>query len=93
MSLQRNIAAEYDFFNGLLEVLTRHEADAGDLLERALAATYRKDVRADDIVDALVGFVTAAEARGRPLQRLVGQPSHDEKGLPMEMVYMEGYVV
>ena len=57
------------------EVLTRYEAEAVDLLERALAATYRKDVRADDILDALVGFVTA-EARGRPLQRLVaGNPS------------------
>ena len=73
------------------EILTKYEADSGDLLERALAGTDRKEVRADDVVDALVGFVTA-EARGRSLTRLIGQPSHDRMGLPMEMVYVEDHV-
>ena len=74
-----------------LKLLKRHEPEAADLLKRALAETARKDVRADDIVDSLVAFVTAA-ARGGTLQRLVGQPSHDQKGLPMEMVYWEDHV-
>ena len=70
-----------------LAVLRKYGADVSDLLERALTETRRKDVRADDIVDALAAFVTA-EARGGTLQRLVGQPAHDQKGLPMEMLYI-----
>ncbi len=73
--------------NERLDVLMRYEKDAGDLLDRALAEIRRKDVRADDIVDALEAFVTA-ETRSGTLQRLVGEPSFDQKGLPMEMLYI-----
>ena len=71
-----------------LDVLTKYEAGARDLLERALAETLRKEVRADDIVDALVAFLTAEACAGK-LTQIVGKPSVDQENLPMEMLYLE----
>ncbi|HTS10413.1 MAG TPA: DUF429 domain-containing protein [Candidatus Eisenbacteria bacterium] len=71
-----------------LDVLERHEPGARALLTRILAERPRKQVKADDVLDALAAFVTA-EARVGRLMRLVGEPSNDQAGLPMEMLYVE----
>jgi predicted RNase H-like nuclease len=53
-----------------------------------MSKTIRKYVQADDILDASVAFVTAEAIQGN-LASLVGEPSHDTAGLPMEMVYLK----
>jgi predicted RNase H-like nuclease len=55
------------------------------LVEMVLRATRRSAVRRDDIVDALVGSVTAWLGKGS-LSTLPAVPEHDSAGLPMEMV-------
>lgn len=70
-----------------LAVLARHEPGARRLLRAVLASTRRSDVQADDVLDALVLFVAAAAPAAR-LARLAGQPARDERGLPIEMLYL-----
>lgn len=70
-----------------LQVLRRYEAGIQALLDDALSKTLRKDVQADDVLDASVAFVTA-EARQGKLVYLAGEPSHDQMGLPLEMLYL-----
>jgi len=45
-------------------------------------------IQADDVLDALVALVTAEAPTGM-LGSLIGQPSRDQHGLPMEMVYRD----
>jgi len=71
-----------------IELLARYEPDAERLLSRVLAETLRKDVAADDVLDAVVAFVTS-EARVGALTALVGDPSRDAAGLPIEMLYLK----
>jgi predicted RNase H-like nuclease len=71
-----------------LAVLSRYEKGAAELMALALSQTRRTELRADDVLDAMVEFVTA-EARVGPLASLMGQPTHDQRGLPMEMLYLE----
>ncbi len=71
-----------------LSVLQRYEPGISDLLDEILSKTLRKDVQADDVLDACVAFVTA-EARKGELVSLAGVPSHDAAGLPMEMLYLK----
>ena len=48
----------------------------------------KKDVQADDILDAPVAYVTARVGLER-LKRLQSPgPTHDEEGLPMEMLHL-----
>jgi predicted RNase H-like nuclease len=70
-----------------LDVLQRYEPGIPALLEDVLSKTFRKHVQVDDVLDAAVAFVTA-EARQGELVSLVGMPSHDEVGLPIEIVYL-----
>lgn len=72
-----------------LAVLESHEPDVEGLLRRVLSETSRRDVESDDVLDAAVACVTSG-ASGDQLDRLVGTPSHDETGLPMEMLYWRG---
>jgi predicted RNase H-like nuclease len=58
------------------------------LLNDILSNTLRKDVQPDDVLDAAVAFVTA-ESRTGELTSLVGIPSHDRAGLPIEMLYLK----
>jgi predicted RNase H-like nuclease len=85
MSYRKGIAAGR---NERLRVLTRYDDHAATLLRRALLDTRRADVQADDVLDALVALVTA-EAPDSRRQTLAGQPARDERGLPMEMVYVD----
>jgi predicted RNase H-like nuclease len=71
-----------------LRILRRYEPRISLLLSDALSKTLRKDVQADDVLDAAVAFVTA-EATAGELRSLVGVPSHDPAGLPMEMLYLK----
>jgi predicted RNase H-like nuclease len=70
-----------------LDVLERHFRPARECYERCLAATARADVARDDIVDALVGAVTAI--RAPRLACFPGQPPRDEFGLSMEIVFAD----
>ena len=70
-----------------LAVLSRHFPAARDAFERCRAATLRRDVARDDIVDALAGAVTACLAPG--LSRFPAEPPRDEQGLPMEIVFAD----
>lgn len=72
-----------------VEVLTRYEPRTEALLETALDEQLRRDLKADDVLDALVGFVVA-RAMPRGIESLHGNPLCDERGLPMEMVYSTG---
>ncbi len=69
-----------------LDVLTRYEAGARTFVAQALAESWRSQVQADDIVDALAALVTAERGAGS-LARLPAEPGHDERGLPMEMMH------
>jgi predicted RNase H-like nuclease len=51
----------------------------------ALDETQRKAVRPDDVLDALVAFVTA---NSRSELSVLGNSATDERGLPMEMVHV-----
>ena len=68
-----------------LEILTRFLPSAADCYENALNAYKRKDVAADDILDAMVGAVTAMHYP--EIKTLPEKPITDEEGLVMEIVY------
>lgn len=68
-----------------LDILTRFLPYARDCYEDALNTYKRKDVAADDILDALVGAVTAMHFPG--IKTLPESPTRDEEGLAMEIVY------
>ena len=52
-----------------------------------LAEQRRDNVQTDDVLDALVAYVTASASAGQ-LRRLSGTPAQDQEGLPMEMLYL-----
>jgi len=58
-------------------------------LAEVLAATRRRDVAADDVLDATVLSVLARQGAER-LATLPAQPPQDETGLAMEMVFWSG---
>jgi predicted RNase H-like nuclease len=70
-----------------LRVLQQYESGVSALLDDVLSKTLRKKVQADDVLDAAVAFVTAEASRGK-LTSLSGEPSHDPRGLPIEMLYL-----
>ena len=72
-------------FEERLAVLNRFLPDVGKLIETVMSETLRKQVARDDVVDALVGAVTAS--RVDKLQTLPEAPELDEMSLPMEIVY------
>ena len=72
-------------FEERLGVLIRFIPDVGRVVDQILSETLRKQVARDDIVDALVGAVTASHMDR--LQTLPSETELDEKELPMEIVY------
>jgi len=68
-----------------LEILTRFLPFAEDCYKNALNTYKRKDVAADDILDAMVGAVTAMHLPR--IKTLPESPIMDEEGLAMEIVY------
>lgn len=73
-------------FRERLELLSRHYSHSEAVVEAARGRYPRKKVLADDdILDAMVGAVTA---RCEPqLETVPAWPLRDDRGLPMEMVY------
>jgi predicted RNase H-like nuclease len=70
-----------------LAVLEAIEPRTRSLYEQVMDETLRKDVQRDDILDALVGCLTARAIATDDYLRLSGDPDRDERGLPMEMIY------
>ena len=68
-----------------LEILTRFLPFAEDCYKDALNTYKRKDVAADDILDAMVGAVTAMHYPR--IKTMPENPIKDEEGLAMEIVY------
>lgn len=70
-----------------LAVLEAIDPRTGALYQKVLIDKPRKEVQRDDVLDALVGCLTATALVTDNLLRLSGDPDQDERGLPMEMVY------
>jgi predicted RNase H-like nuclease len=70
-----------------IAVLARHLPSAPQIVDAASSA-FRKTARRDDVVDALVGAVTA-RLGAESLRTLPGTPERDSRGLRMEMVYTD----
>jgi len=83
--LQHNKRTE-EGYRERIALLSRHQAGSARLVEAVLRRNARCVVRRDDVVDALVGSVTAWLGRG-DLTTLPAMPEEDSAGLPMEMVY------
>ena len=72
-----------------LTLLGMYEPRSQDLLASVMREQLRKDVQVDDVLDALVGFITAT-APPASMRVVQGEPRCDQFGLPMEMVYVQG---
>lgn len=72
-------------YEARVALLNKHYSGSRDLIEMAMQQYKRKDVARDDIVDALVGAVTARNYK--LLQQFPEIPDMDEFGLDMEIVY------
>jgi predicted RNase H-like nuclease len=69
-----------------LGILEKHFPAARSVNDEILRAFPRRQVAADDILDALAAAVTGYRSRG-DVQNLPGQRIEDSAGLPMEMVF------
>ncbi|MGD8798338.1 MAG: DUF429 domain-containing protein [Desulfobacterales bacterium] len=67
-------------------ILKKTYPQSGAIVKQALNQFRRKDVARDDILDALVLAVSERFSAGKP-KSVPSDPSVDEKGLPMEIVY------
>lgn len=74
--------------NERVALLKEFESQTEPFLTHILGRELRRNVSADDILDALVAFVTSCASKSQ-LQSLRGLPVSDEKELPMEIVYVE----
>ena len=68
-----------------LALLARYEPQTKAALARFRDQVARSDAQPDDLLDALVAHLTARVPTA--IETVTGLPSHDECGLPMEMVY------
>jgi predicted RNase H-like nuclease len=71
-----------------LRVLTAFEPEAEAFVTGVRARELNSTVTNDDVLDALVAFITACAPASR-LGALCGTPKTDDQGLPMEMVYID----
>lgn len=69
-----------------IAVLTHHLPSAAAIVEEVTRAHPKSALRRDDVVDALVGAVTA-RLGGEGLRTVPAIPERDRRGLRMEMVY------
>ena len=69
-----------------LKVLEQYLPEASEILEEGLCTYTRKQLAADDIVDAMVCAMTAKHGHSC-LSKLPEQPVRDTEGLVMEIVY------
>jgi len=73
-------------FNERLDVIRNVYGGCEELVKDALSKFKRCDVAKDDVLDALIGAVTARFGYNS-LKTIPDAPERDEMGLPMEMVY------
>jgi predicted RNase H-like nuclease len=71
-----------------LDVLAAFEPYAERFFDFVLAEEPRRKISADDVLDALAAFVTSSASNSQ-LASVRGVPASDERGLPMEMLYVE----
>jgi predicted RNase H-like nuclease len=69
-----------------MTVLRRFESGAPRLVDRLMQAQPRSAVALDDVLDALVLFITAC-APSSELGQLAGTPAVDPEGIRMELVF------
>jgi len=69
-----------------MTVLRRFESAAPRLIDRIMQAHPRSAVALDDVLDALVLFITAC-APSSELGQLAGTPAMDEQGVRMELIF------
>ena len=72
--------------NERLDVIRNVYRDCDELFNEALSKFKRCEVARDDVLDALIGAVTA-RLGFNSLKTIPDAPERDETGLPMEMVY------
>ncbi|MCZ0942045.1 MAG: DUF429 domain-containing protein [Gammaproteobacteria bacterium] len=75
-----------------LEVLSQHWGAANETYQEILDAHPRRELARDDILDAAVAAITAL-ADESSLKTLPAEPPQDDRGLPMEMVYVPSEAV
>jgi len=73
-------------FSERLDVIRNVYRDCDELVKEALSKFKRCEVARDDVLDALIGAVTARFGL-KLLKTIPDAPERDEMGLPMEMVY------
>ncbi len=71
-----------------LEVLSRYCPQSKDIFNKSLDKFLRKELARDDILDAMVGAVTAK--MNKELEIFSSDLEIDEKGIRMEIVYSNG---
>ncbi len=74
-----------DGFNERNLLLNKYYSNTNNLIEEARLKYLKKDVATDDILDALVGAVSARFYKN--LKQLPDRPEIDDQGLKMEIVY------
>jgi predicted RNase H-like nuclease len=70
-----------------IAVLTRHLPSAASIVDEVTRAYRRTTLQPDDVIDALVGAVTARRGVVEGLRTLPATPERDGRGLRMEIVY------
>ena len=70
-----------------MAVLTRHLPSAAAIVDEVARGHRKTAVQPDDVVDALVGAVTARRGVIEGFRTLPATPEHDRRGLRMEIVY------
>jgi predicted RNase H-like nuclease len=69
-----------------LALLERLDPRITPVFDKTMQKYRRREVQADDILDAMVALITAREGQGQ-LASLPAEPPVDEAGLPMRMMY------
>jgi predicted RNase H-like nuclease len=75
-----------------LDVLKKIDPRSEDIYNESLKAFKRKDVAKDDIVDA-IAVALIASSPPKMLCTIPENPEKDSKGLPMEIVYSNQYLM
>jgi predicted RNase H-like nuclease len=79
--------SKHEGFSERMDVLLSVYPCTAEIVDYALNRFLRRDVKRDDILDALVAALTASMKR-RGLSYIPEIPEHDSRGLPMQMLYV-----